>query len=422
MHTRRQADEGEPFKKLLGAHEIFLPSNFGGRLTVGLREPRNGSELRVVDSKDKVHKPDQRGVVRIDLDAGKRGTGLFRVAVFSPKGSYRPFALFDEVGIARDQNDFPLVPWNFWYWPFARSEKALSAWGGTLLQPIQKYEKAFGVKGVLDWERTHHNDPTGTREDWEGHCHAGAMASILFFPPPDDGLTFRGVKFECEELKFLATEMVLRYANFGDTWIFPDKATTLGRLSVLKPQQDPAAFREALVSMLAFLRREVMVKGQPILMDLRDPTGLADHQTWNHALFKYETRYWQPDPSDPTRTEGRTILFANADSPPEDGKSLGMPADVSEEDGEFVLQVRKNNHHRVVCKFEMRFDGNGFFDELSPDTKWLSATAGGTSTFAPRHGVVVRRLSAEPNPLVVANPLIEREHVLQLMTLRKQFT
>jgi hypothetical protein len=420
----KKADARE-FATGFGLHHIYVPSNLGGRLTVGLRSPHSDDRLGVVSPDGTTHTRGPSGEIRIDIEARHRGHGVFSAGVLAPSGSYRIFATFEESGAAKDASGNHTIPWNFWYFPYARSEQELSAWGSSVFQPLQKYEKAFSAKGVLEWERAHHNDPTGTRKSWEGHCHNAACASIVFKAPPEEGLRHRGADFTCEELKLLATEFVGVHGMLSVEWTLPFTPPGEPSFHSDKPKDDPkrfAAHGESLFGLLNVLRRRIGIEGHPLMMDLRDATGTDHEEKWNHAVFKYSTRFWQPDIDDPALVEGKTTIFANADDVDPAGTSSGMPAEVATEHGEAILRTAGHTLVKRTCRYRIRFRNDGLFDVGAVENAWHHVAADGVSTFAPRYAMKALTPSQDPRPGHDGNPLIARDEVLELLELRKEFS
>jgi hypothetical protein len=316
-----------------------------------------------------------------------------------------------------------MIPWNFWYYPFADSEKELTAWGSKVLQPIQKYEKAFGRDNVMKWELAFHADPTKTRKDWEGHCHLAAPASILFVRPPDDGREVRGQKFTCEELKYFATEFVGRFGLAERPWQLPSphpKART-GKFVERKPSEAPKEFgqRDVLIDMLLEIRKALRLNGRAVVMDLRHNKGIEHTQVWNQAIFAYQTTYAQPDVSDLTLIDGITTLFANEDAINPDGTGKGVPADVwSDTNGHVFYDFKA--HRESKHRYTLRFSHSGGIETESSDNAWTYAKHDGTDTFAPRHIVLVEP-PAKKVILDQGNVRIHPEHVMELLTLREKF-
>jgi hypothetical protein len=423
------AKKAQAFDNTLGVHAIFVPSDLGGRLTVGFGSKHEAPDhvLGVLDPHGTVHKPDVSGHVRIDLLRGKRGHGVFFASVHAKSGKYSIFALFEEIGFAREKDGSHLIPWNFWYWPFADSKKPDTAWGSTYMFPLSHYEKAFKVTGgrVRKWEKEHHNDPTGTRESWEGHCHNSAPASILFQAPPDAGRKHAGVDFSCEELKFYATEFFGRFGDLEFVWGLPGTGP-MGRSGPLqenRPSDDPKLFgtsRNALVAFLEALRSELRDKGRALIMDLRDISGAAHAEVWNQAVYQYVTRYWQADPADPHLTEGLTLLSANEDFLPAGGTSSGLPAEVKTIHGEAQAIPNTTGRDQRI-RFRLRFENNGKVDHGASDNRWWSVKAGGSDIHAPRFAFRVKRPLATESPSSTGNPHIERANTLALLSLRTKF-
>lgn len=307
------------FKSKIGLHRLVVPSDLGGRLTVeiGMQTPDPDIRIVVNDSSGNSHFPPDRDLpVHIDLAPGARGGHTFMVFARAPSGRYALKATFTDFGVARDRDGSALIPWNFWFFPYAQDQKERSAWGGTALQPLQKYEKAFDNPGALAWEREKHADPHGTAGPADGHCHNAAAASVLFEPPPDEGLTHNGVHFKAEELKFLATEFFGSYRALRFVWeLHGTEPQMNGPLHWLKPSDDPkffATYRElntkvpaGFLALLTTLREEIRDQGHALIMDLGDASGAVHSEVWNHAVYQYTTEYWQTKGEDPLLVEGR---------------------------------------------------------------------------------------------------------------------
>jgi hypothetical protein len=427
----RAAKDAKRFTQKLGFHAVFVPSNLGGRLRVGFRgwdSEAAKKSLGVVDPHGIVHKRDASGEVRIDIKVRERGSGLFHIAVLDESMDYTIYALFDETGTARQADGTPLIPWNFWYFPFADARKDKSAWGGTTLQPLQKYERAFGETGVLAWEQEHHADPRKSRPIWEGHCHLAAIASIMFVNPMPQGFEFNGEWFLAEELKFFGAEFVGRFGNAERVYHLPvesgdpdDPSNRSGRFHEKKPSDEPALFGTrpgALVELLRVLRREIGVEGRALAMDFRDPSGSDHAEVWNQAVYGYRIRYWQPDITDPTLTDGVCTLFANADSHTGE-KSSGLPAHTVVEHGETVIK-HDGDRAESRSEFTLRFTAAGDHDTSAPENRWRATTQFGIDTFAPRFAYRIWK----PSKTVIGalgNPRIDPRHVLKLLRLRPEF-
>ncbi len=421
----RSRSDAKHFTESPGFHALFLPTNLGGRLRIGFADTKQDAKkkrLGVVDPHGNVHTRDESGEVRIDIEVLRRGNGLFQIAVYDETQDYRLYAMFEESGTARQADKKPLIPWNFWYFPFAASRKDESAWGGTELQPLQKYERAFKETGVLAWEKAHHGDPTKSRPEWQGHCHLAAPASVMFVNPPAEGLEYNGVEFLAEELKFYAAEFVGRFGRFEKVYELPTKDGHRGGvLQEKKPSESPEVFgaaRDGIVELLRMLRRELQVKGRALIMDLRDATGLDPTEVWNHAVYRYVTRYWQPDVADPTLTDGSCAVFANGDF--YSGiVSSGMPARTTTRDGEAVID-HLESHEKRVSEFTVRFTADGEHDANAAENRWKATRSPIADTFAPRFAVAV---SKPANSVVepFGNPRIDPKHVLELLQLRPEF-
>jgi hypothetical protein len=421
------AGKAQAFTNVLGVHALAIPSDLGGRLTVGFGKKHEAHDhaMVVVDPDGKLHTPDVSGRVRIDFAPGKRGSGLCLANVHAPSGQYSIFALFEEVGFAREKDGSHLIPWNFWYWPHAEAKKKDTAWGSTTFVPIPHYEQAFKVKGAKAWEKANHNDPTKTEAGWVGHCHNSAPASILFEAPPDGGLKHNGVDFTCEDLKFYGTEFFGRFGALQFAWGLPGTGP-MGRdgpLQEQRPSDDPKLFgtdKDALCGFLDALRSEIRDNGRALMMDLRDSTGAAHEEVWNQAVYQYVTRYWQTKATDLQLTEGETALFANDDFMLPDGSSSGLPAEIKTVHGE--PEARPNGSGREqVCRFRLRFKTNGEMDDASSDNRWWDVKAGTNRIHAPRFAFWVKRPAAAETPESDGNPFIDRANVITLLPIRTKF-
>lgn len=447
--SKPEAKERE-FDARFGLHRINVPSDQGGLLTVSLGMPASypDPELVVNDPTGTSHHPREGTlppVVYIDIPEGGRKNPYVAI-VRAPGGRYTIKATYSQSAFARDHNGDPLIPWNFWFFPFGGDDREMTAWGSTRLRPLQKYERAFKARGVRAWEEAHHADPEGVRDEWEGHCHNIAPASVLFEAPPDEGITYNGVHFEAEELKLLAGEFFGRHRPLGLVWGLPDKNDeqrdedsnkplrpeyiNKGFLHQNKPSDDPATFGAHLapdfeddekLGLFEHLRRQMSSDGQPVIMDLRDDSGKKDRAVWNHAVYRYSTWYWQEDPHDPDLVEGRTTLYANADTFSQDGSSTGLPAAVQEAQG---TKYPVPNDTTVIryLEYRLRFDAHGSIDRISTEHRWWKATNDkGTLLHAPRRMFIISGPVLRFEEYSDDNPLVESEHVLKLFTVRPRF-
>ena len=173
---QRDEDFPKAFKRKVGALYVQVPSNLGGRLRVRLgNKDADDTELEVLGPNgERARTKAKKGrTVFIDLAAGKRKDGICTINVKAPSGSFHVHAVFEEIGFARKKNGKPLIPWNFWFFPFG-AEYQPNAWDGTALRPLHKYAEATGSDKALQWELIAHGGPPGTRQGWEGHCDAAA--------------------------------------------------------------------------------------------------------------------------------------------------------------------------------------------------------------------------------------------------------
>lgn len=413
------------YESLLGAHEIFVPSNLGGRLIVafGAKHKDSRNSLVVFDPEGVPHTVGANERVHIDVAPGKRGDGMFHVAVLAGSGKYSIFALFQDKGGARELDGSYLIPWNFWYWPYGHGKKDETAWGSSFLDPLSHYGRAFEVGEELQaWEKAHHNDPDKTRGDWWGHCDHAALASVLFEEPPAQGIEHNGVRLTAEDLKFYATEYVAQLSARHEVWALPRKGL-LGRESPYHrslPYNRQKMFAASLVSFHQTLQYYVRGLSLPLMMDLRDENGVDHTEVWNHIVYYYETRYWQESPRDLHVVEAKMVLCANADTMTEDGASSGLPAEIKDVHGEPT--VVPNGTGRVqTTTFRLRFLPDGEIDTTSQDNRWRSVSSGVTELHAPRYAFTATMFPHDPALISYGNPFIKGVNVLKLLTPRPRF-
>ena len=158
------------FEGTIGMFRTWVPSRFGGTLEIGCDQP--GAKIAVAYKKspavDDAGNPVAKSS-RVVCTVAPGQFGWWEIAVDKVAGTYRMWALFKEVGIARDgssDDDDPLIPWNFCIFPTPKACKLFRLGAARICSRVKKYETAFSKAGVLDWEKAHHNDPTGTELGW----------------------------------------------------------------------------------------------------------------------------------------------------------------------------------------------------------------------------------------------------------------
>ena len=430
-------------KQSWGIHRVQVPSNLGGTLVIGLGiddlapppgtpQWRDGIDFKVMDPKGRIHAmEDPFKPLRLEIPAGHRGNGVFFIYMNAPSGRYQLYARFVDIGQARNPDGTPFIPWNFWFFPYSTKTvdgPDVTAWASSHFKPLEKYEKAFGVTGAVEWERRFHSDLHDSRLRWEGHCDDAAPASVLFEPPPVEGLTHNGVHFSCEELKLLAAEVTAQHKTSSAKWILNGKATKVGPFHERKPSDAPEEFgtapKEGLAELLKALRLQLRDAGEALVMDLRDATGSKFDEVWNHAVFRYETSLWQPDAHDPTLIEGQTILYANEDAIDTDKMTCrGFPAEVHGTGQAAAVRLTSDKTWRTL-RYRIRFNPFGGVDRDSRDQRWRSVVSPtGEKVHAPRYAATFKELPRDvrhtPTP-DGGNPHVLREHILELLPLRRQ--
>lgn len=409
-------EEAVTFERTLGGFKIFVPSTQGGWLEVGFHRhhaPSHGARLVVFgpDGTEPVSASPGVGMVRIRVDPKTRTDGVYRAVVHAPTGTFAIYATYTEAARAK------VTPWNFWYFPYRQDfEPDSSVFNIDLWDPLTKYEAAFGVEGVLQWELEHHSQFARPDCDgWEGHCHLAAIASVIFEEPK--AVEHNGVTFTTEEVKFLAAEVSGRIADFdaAEMWAVSPEFNKDGADEGVKPSDAPERFGGEICGLLWALHKNIARDGQCLVVDMRDPNGSVPEAVWNHAVYAYRTWYAQRDLVDLNIVEGQTTLFANRDDFNPDGSSTGLPTDDP---------LTRELHYRVRFSADGTLRNDSDFDAgfARLDAVWAPSVTG-ERTFVPRYAApleeVGRPSGASPAASEYENPGVKLEHVLELVKLRE---
>jgi len=130
-------------------------------------------------------------------------SGIIDVTVSPSNARLRASMTFE--GWPTDSDGKPIVPWNFWYYPYNPTPGGFPS-RDVQLDAMRKYDRLAGLvpkSGAYAWERDHHciDGVAG----WEGHCDPSAYASVLFEQPPGEAVS-DGIIFTRNELELLAAE------------------------------------------------------------------------------------------------------------------------------------------------------------------------------------------------------------------------
>lgn len=422
------------FQGNFGVFRTYVPSRFGGVLEVGCNS--TGAQVvvayqgnPVVDAAGKA--VPKGATVKATIPSGQ--FGWFDIAVSGVSGTYSMWALFSEIGIARDGSSDsadPLIPWNFWYFPFAKSRADFTAWGSSKLQPCTKYETAFGKSNVLQWEKDNHNDPDGTQLGWVGHCHNSAPASILFKPPDPAGKTVGSTNFSCEELKFFAAEFYGQKGVDNSPWGLPGTGP-MGRQGFFqenKPEDNPKRFGTLIAGLHNALRTTLHDNRQAGFMDMRDVSGSDPAAVWNQAIYKYVAQMWETTPvGDWHDIQVQNTLFGNEDVMPADFSSSGSPAKIvangpgaggTPKDAEWDPTAISRNG---LLNYRVIFKPDGDINATHANNEWQSAQTGDgkTGLYGPRFLFVPSKPGVNPGP--DGNTNIDPGDTTSLLELRDSF-
>jgi hypothetical protein len=157
------------------------------------------------------------------------------------------------------------MPWSGWWWPAKTGHLVLGYRGepGALV----KHDRLSGKKAA-DWEQsqTYHFDPAG--ENWWGHCHAWAAASLTENEPRHD-VYQAGMFFRVGDIKGLLTE-----AHYNDHGPFYGQ-----RFNGL-PGDD---FQDMHPSLVWYVLRKYLHDNQTALIFDLDPGVEVD----SHPVYRY---------------------------------------------------------------------------------------------------------------------------------------
>ncbi len=416
------------FQGTFGIFRTWVPSRFGGVLEVGCNQ--SGAQVAVEFQGnpvvDAAGNPVPKGAtVKCTIPSGQ--FGWFDIAVSGVSGTYSMWALFSEIGVARDGAD-PLIPWNFWYFPYARSRAEFTAWGSSTLQPCTKYETAFGKSNVLQWEKANHNDPNGTQLGWVGHCHNSSPASIVFKTPDPAGKTVGTTTFSCEELKYFAAEFYGQKGNDKFSWGLPGSGP-MGRQGFFqqnKPEDNPKRFGTLIPDLHKAIRTLLKDNQQAGFMDLRDVSGTDDSAVWNQAIYKYVAQMWETTPvGDWHDIQIQTTLFGNEDvHAPADFSSSGSPATIvagvggAPSDAAWDSSAISRNE---LLNYRLIFKPDGDINATHAKNEWQSAQTGdgATGLHAPRFLFIPQKPGVNPGP--DGNTNIDAADIITLLDLRDSF-
>lgn len=191
---------------------IWIPTNAGGRLTLTHRAQAAFSLLRQGSSGLERVAEAQAGTIAYAVPPDPAVPRRYFVALQDgPAGrlecgfQQKAWSRLDAAIGAR-----ALIPWSFWYWPYDHEEELARR-----KRILKRYQSIInsGVDGAA-WEEAHHGSGTLS---WEGHCHQGARASVIF-REPDMIARIGGEAFKRSDAKFLATEFAGNFMRMSGRW------------------------------------------------------------------------------------------------------------------------------------------------------------------------------------------------------------
>lgn len=190
---------------------VWVPTKEGGELTIEV-EPGARARIRVMKAKGQVVAQTNGADLTYRVPRGEVG----RLDVHVLPAALDVRASFRRTVWSRDGAK-PLVPWNFWYFPY-RWGSAMYPSRDIQLSAMKKWDRKLFPAGdrtlAIDWERKHHITDDPAVGAWEGHCDFAAASSIYFERPAPSP------PFETEELMLLAAEWTGNHTrpDHDDCW------------------------------------------------------------------------------------------------------------------------------------------------------------------------------------------------------------
>lgn len=181
---------------------FFIPTLFAGDLIITLPNTFKADVVVRMDKQEIHHNPSTNLVV---IPRKMSSDGFYFISVTPPL----PVKVEYQVhGWPKELKGEPLIPWNFYWYPYAPGAYKSGKFDATATQlsAMKKYDQAFrtvGVDSALAWEKAHHNNPDA--ETWEGHCPMSAVASVYFKQPLPTKIV-NGVTFLRDEMELIAAE------------------------------------------------------------------------------------------------------------------------------------------------------------------------------------------------------------------------
>jgi len=329
-----------------GLFKVYVPTRDGATLelktTAGVLEITGPNGAAVKDATGKVV---EGGAKELKVTLPDGAFGWYGVVV-RDSASYEVSAKLSISGHAREPNGQPIVPWNFYYFPF----KDVQEQGAN--HPSAKWQKKFGGK-ANDWERASYwksrieGGGTGfgghaiTKEFvaefnkwagsevvnydntwWWGHCDAASVASALFQQPKPTA------DFTEADLEYFATEIAMcGYAIDLKFFLGGLNNTNRNHAShTEKPEDKPGQALDLDIGPLHESIIDVVKKrGSVALIDMRAEWADGKNQSpdvWNQATYKFTMEAKQavadtgPETEEATARalEWKTVLHANADA------------------------------------------------------------------------------------------------------------
>jgi hypothetical protein len=186
------------------------------------------------------------------------------------------------------------TPWSGYWWPMLSTSTNLYDNGG----PLQKYDSYLqnttGTRGGAQaWEQRNHATHVAAN-NWWGHCHAWAAASILTNTPPAN-FNAGGQNWTTNDTKGLVTEL---YYTPKHNWLS-------GRRVDNPNDTTSEAYKDIAPAWMDYLLQYyVSYHKYPFIMDIS-----ANSEVWNFPVYAY--RRWTWDNADGSQHVYTQVWFSS---------------------------------------------------------------------------------------------------------------
>jgi len=341
--------------------------------------------------------------------------------VDSPSTMIKDIKSMDAKGLLKGRS--VKTPWSDSYWPISRggisaryldsefmylnwedgknyvlahpAAGLISAGKFNELSPAEKYDALFAIEGETltknSWEEGRaYFEKYGNVENWMGHCHGWASASIMMDEPVKSVSVPQG-KLYPSDIKAFATYLWAK-GDFETRFIGERCNTRNPRLDPFGRARNnecldnnPGTWHLVVVNQLGLSRR-------PFIMD-----ASFDYEVWNQPVFGYEYVYFNPKTKKPVATLQEAIVSTSEwDDPRAKLRSqetkyiVGVNMKVayavenfpSQEENQEPVSSFKNYSYDLELDSNYAIVGGEWYSTQHPDFLWIPVEG----TFPPTRG------------------------------------